>query len=67
MISHFIYVNLKGSYIGNVAMRRKFHLLNSPKYFSISKDYGLFGVSERNLNQLANIWRGDIVFYYTAH
>lgn len=48
-------------------MQRKFHLLNSPKYFSISEDYGLFGVSERNLNQLANIWKGDIVFYYTAH
>jgi hypothetical protein len=48
-------------------MRRKFHLLNSPKYFSISEDYGLFGVSERNLNQLANIWKEDIVFYYTAH
>lgn len=48
-------------------MRRKFHLLNSPKYFSISEDYGLFGVSERNLNQLANIWKGNIVFYYTAH
>lgn len=48
-------------------MRRKFHLLNSPKYFSISEEYGLFGVSERNLNQLANIWKGDIVFYYTAH
>lgn len=48
-------------------MQRKFHLLNSPKYFSISEDYGLFGVSERNLSQLANIWKGDIVFYYTAH
>lgn len=48
-------------------MRRKFHLLNSPKYFSISEEYGLFGVSERNLNQLANIWKGNIVFYYTAH
>ena len=48
-------------------MQRKFHLLNSPKYFSISESYGLFGVSERNLNQLANIWKGDIVFYYTAH
>lgn len=48
-------------------MQRKFHLLNSPKYFSVSEDYGLFGVSERNLNQLANIWKGDIVFYYTAH
>ena len=48
-------------------MRRKFHLLNSPKYFSISEEYGLFGVSERNLNQLANIWKGDIIFYYTAH
>ncbi len=48
-------------------MQRKFHILNSPKYFPISEEYGLFGVSERNLNQLANIWKGDIVFYYTAH
>lgn len=48
-------------------MQRKFHLLNSPKYFSISEEYGLYGVSERNINQLANIWKGDIVFYYTAH
>ncbi len=48
-------------------MQRKFHILNSPKYFSISEEYGLFGVSERNLNQLANIWKGDVVFYYTAH
>ena len=48
-------------------MQRKFHLLNSPKYFSISEEYGLFGVSERNINQLANIWKGDIIFYYTAH
>ena len=48
-------------------MQHKFHLLNSPKYFSISEKYGMFGVSERNINQLANIWKGDIVFYYTAH
>lgn len=47
-------------------MQHRFHLLNSPKYFSISEEYGLFGVSERNLNQLSNIWKGDIVFYYTA-
>ena len=48
-------------------MQHKFHLLNSPKYFSISEDYGMFGVSERNISQLANIWKGDIIFYYTAH
>jgi len=48
-------------------MQRKFHLLNSPKYFSISEEYGLFGISERNINQIANIWKDDIVFYYTAH
>lgn len=47
-------------------MQRKFHLLNSPKYFSISEEYGLFGVAERNINQIANIWKGDIIFYYTA-
>lgn len=47
-------------------MQRKFHLLISPKYFEKSLEYGLFGVSERNLNQLANIKKGDIAFYYTA-
>jgi len=47
-------------------MQRKFHLLNSPKYFSISEEYGLFGVAERNINQIANIWKEDIIFYYTA-
>lgn len=47
-------------------MERKFHLLNSPKFFLKSLEYGLFGVSERNLNQLANIRKGDIAFYYTA-
>lgn len=48
-------------------MKRKFHLLNSPKYFSISEEYGMYGVSERNINQLSNIWKGDIIFYYPAH
>jgi hypothetical protein len=48
-------------------MQRRFHLLNSPKYFALSEEYGLFGVSERNINQIANIWEGDIIFYYTAH
>jgi len=47
-------------------LERKFHLLISPKFFSKSLEYGLFGVSERNLNQLANIREGDIAFYYTA-
>lgn len=48
-------------------MQRKFHLFNSPKYFSVSEEYGMFGVSERNINQIANIRKGDIIFYYTAH
>ena len=48
-------------------MERKFHLLISPKFFLKSLEYGLFGVSERNLNQLANVRKGDIAFYYTAH
>jgi len=47
-------------------LERKFHLLISPKFFPKSLEYGLFGVSERNLNQLANIREGDIAFYYTA-
>jgi len=48
-------------------LERKFHLLISPKFFPKSLEYGLFGVSERNLNQLANVRKGDIAFYYTAH
>ena len=48
-------------------MERGFHLLISPKYFFKSLEYGLFGVSERNLNQLANVKKGDIAFYYTSH
>ncbi len=48
-------------------MERKFHLFISPKFFLKSLEYGLFGVSERNLNQLANVRKGDIAFYYTAH
>ncbi len=48
-------------------MRRSFHLLISPKFFQQSREYGLFGVAERNLNQLANVRKGDICFYYTAH
>jgi hypothetical protein len=48
-------------------LERKFHLLISPKFFLKSLEYGLFGVSERNLNQLANVRKGDIAFYYTAH
>jgi hypothetical protein len=47
-------------------VERRFHLLISPKYFSKSLEYGLFGVSERNLNQLANVRKGDVAFYYTA-
>ncbi len=47
-------------------MERKFHLLISPRFFRESLEYGLFGVSERNLNQLANVRKGDIAFYYTA-
>ncbi len=66
----FFNSNLKMSILINLQskkMQRKFHLLNSPKYYSISEEYGLFGVSERNINQISNIWKDDIVFYYTAH
>ena len=44
----------------------KFHLFVTPKYFDQCSEYGLFGVSEPNLNQLANVRPGDLAFFYTA-
>jgi len=48
-----------------MAYERKFHLLVTPKYYDKCLEYVLFGVSERNMNQLANVLRGDIIFFYT--
>jgi hypothetical protein len=47
-----------------MAYERKFHLLVTPKYYDRCLEYGLFGVSERNMNQLANVRKGDILFFY---
>ncbi len=44
----------------------KFHLFVTPKYFDQCREFGLFGVSEPNLNQLANVRPGDLAFFYTA-
>jgi len=44
----------------------KFHLFTTPKYFDLCREYGLFGVSEPNLNKLANVRPGDLAFFYTA-
>lgn len=45
---------------------RQFHLLITPTFFQKCQEYGLFGVSERNMNQLANVRKGDIAFFYTT-
>ncbi|MCI0556881.1 MAG: EVE domain-containing protein [Nitrososphaera sp.] len=49
-----------------MAQSWKFHLFVTPKYFDQCLDYGLFGVSEPNLSQLANVRQGDLAFVYTA-
>jgi hypothetical protein len=45
---------------------RNFHLFISPTHFKKCQEYGLFGVSEIKMNELANVHRGDIAFFYTT-
>jgi hypothetical protein len=45
---------------------RTFHLFISPKHFEKCSEYGLFGVSEGKMNELANVHKGDIAFFYTT-
>lgn len=45
---------------------RNFHLFISPTHFKKCHEYGLFGVSEVKMNELANVHKGDIVFFYTT-
>lgn len=50
-------------------MKRKYHIFITIKYFDVCGDYGLFGVSEAGMkwgvNQLANVNKGDIAFFFT--
>lgn len=43
-----------------------FHLFISPTHFEKCHEYGLFGVSEVKMNELANVHKGDIAFFYTT-
>lgn len=45
---------------------RNFHLFISPAHFKKCHEYGLFGVSEVKMNELANVHKGDIAFFYTT-
>ncbi len=45
---------------------RHFHLFISPKHFEKCLEYGLFGVSEGKMNELANVHKEDIAFFYTT-
>lgn len=45
---------------------RNFHLFISPTHFKKCHEYGLFGVSEVKMNELTNVHKGDIVFFYTT-
>lgn len=45
---------------------RNFHLFISPTHFKKCHEFGLFGVSEVKMNELANVHKGDIAFFYTT-
>lgn len=51
-------------------MNRNFHIFITPKYYDKCFEYGLFGVSETGkkwgINQLANVRKDDIVFFFTT-
>lgn len=46
--------------------RYKFHLFITPIYYEKSFEYGLFGVGKTQMNQIANVHKGDFVFIYTT-
>lgn len=46
--------------------RYKFHLFITPIYYEKSFEYGMFGVGRTQMNQIANVHRGDFVFIYTT-
>lgn len=45
---------------------RNFHLFISPTHFKKCREIGLFGVSEVKMNELANVHKEDIAFFYTT-
>lgn len=47
-------------------VNRNFHLFISPTHFKKCQEHGLFGVSEIKMNELANVHKGDIAFFYTT-
>jgi len=49
-----------------LSSNRNFHLFISPTHFRKCQEYGLFGVSEIKMNELANVHKGDIAFFYTT-
>ena len=46
--------------------RYKFHLFITPIFYKKSFEYGLFGVGRTQMNQIANVHKGDFVFIYTT-
>jgi len=46
--------------------RYKFHLFITPIYYQKCFEYGLFGVGRTQMNQIANVHRGDFAFIYTT-
>jgi predicted RNA-binding protein len=46
--------------------RYKFHLFITPTYYEKSFEYGLFGVGRTQMDQIANVHKGDFVFIYTS-
>ena len=47
-------------------MANQFHLLITPRYYTMCLEYGLFGVGRAQMNQIANVRAGDLAFIYTA-
>lgn len=46
--------------------RYKFHLFITPVYYEKCFEYGLFGVGRTQMNQIANVHKGDFAFIYTT-
>jgi len=44
--------------------RYKFHLFITPIFYEKCFEYGLFGVGRTQMNQIANVHKGDFVFIY---
>ena len=47
-------------------MASQFHLLITPRHYTMCLEYGLFGVGRAQMNQMANVRVGDLTFIYTA-